>query len=143
MSFIPTSGMTAVLKVGNTPTTIPGTNWTFTFDPKLVSASNFRDGRVMIGTLADGSVSLSVVYDKTTPPTATSGFGLRPGAGGTALLYVDDTNYWTVPFVCGPVNPTNPGIEDFVRYDVTLQYSSPSVTYTAAAAPGLTYPANG
>lgn len=143
MAFIPVGGLTAICKVGGTPAIVPGINWTFNFDPKLASASNFRDGRVMIATLPDGTVSLTLIYDKTSPPTTVAGFGLRPGAGGVALLYVDDTNYWTVPFVVGVVTPKNDGLEDVVKYDVNLQYSSNAVTYTASAPAGVTFPANG
>lgn len=127
--FHPTSGAVAILVVSGG--TVPGINWKFNFDPKLKDVSNFRDGRVKAGTLPDGNVSVRLVYDKSKPPTAAGGYNLRPGATGSAKLYVDDTNFWTVPYVVGPIGPENPGVEDVVYQDVTLEYSNGDIVYPA------------
>lgn len=134
MSFITaTSGATAVLAIGGTvaANVVPGINWKLTYDPKLKDISNFRDGRSKKDTLPDGSVTLRLIWDASNPATKASGFNLRAAATVTAYCFVDATNYFVLPGIVGPIGPENPGLEDVVGMDVTIEYSNGTFVYPA------------
>lgn len=128
MSFLPVQGNVAFAKSGSV--IVPGINWKLNLDPKITSnPSNFRDGRVKIGTLLDASVTIRLVWDSAAPPTLVAGANIRPAAPGTVLCYVDATNFFSVPGIWGVIGPENAGIEDCVMCDCTFEFSGANITY--------------
>lgn len=133
MAYTPIAGNVAVLKDSNG--TYPGINWKLNIDAKATkNASNFRDGRVTVGTLHDAQLTFRLVYDSADPPTKTSKYNLRPGASVVVDAYVDATNFYAFPGLVSIIGPENPGLEDVVGMDVTVELSEQSTS--------LTYPAN-
>lgn len=131
MAFTPTAGTVAVAKDSNG--TYPGINWKLNIDGKVTTnPSNFRDGRVAIGTLTDAQLTLRLIWDSADPPTKVAKYNLREKASVTVNCYVDAANYFIFPGVVSTIGPENPGIEDVVGMDVTIQLSGT-----------ITYPANG
>jgi len=134
MSFQPTTGKVAKLTIsmagGKADWLGPGINWKLNVDPKLVDKSNFRDGRLKNPTLTDATCNLTLVYDKADPlfKTGATAASVLAGASGTAKLYVDDTAFYTMPFVIGPVGVENPGMEDDVMVDLELSLSGGDIT---------------
>lgn len=130
--FIPVAGPTAVL-TDSTGNVQPGVNWKINIDPKITKGpSNFRDGRISIGTLTDGQLTFRLVWDANNPATKASGLNLRPGAQVSLRCYVDAVNYFIFPGCVGPLGPENEGLEGIVGMDVTVELSGT-----------ITFPANG
>jgi hypothetical protein len=133
MAFTPTAGQTAVLKLsmtgGTADTIVPGVNWKLNLDAKTRDVSNFRDGRARIGTLADATLSVSMVWDSAEQQTkASSGTGIRLGVTGTAKCFTDASKFFSVPVIVAQVGPNNEGVEGVVTNDVTFELNG-SITY--------------
>jgi hypothetical protein len=132
MAFTPTSGMVAILSLelgsNSTFTTVPGVNWKLDLDAKLAGVSNFRDGRSNIGTLPDGSLSLTVVWDAGEQITKVADTGVRLGVVGTAKCYTDATHFFSVPVIVGTIGGENGGVESALMFDVTFALNG-SITY--------------
>lgn len=125
MPFTPTVGQVAVLDLslgaGAAHWKGPGINWKFNPDPKITDKSNFRDGRIKNPTLPDATISLTLVYDQADSPFKASGGNVLIGVAGTARLFVDATNFISCPVLVGAVGIENPGMEDDLMLDVTLE----------------------
>lgn len=134
MSFTPTVGQVAVLDLtlggGATHWKGPGINWKFNPDPKITDKSNFRDGRIKNSTLADATISLTLVYDQADSPLKAIGGNVIIGTTGTARLFVDATNFISCPVIVGAVGIENPGMEDDLMLDVTLELNG-AITWPA------------
>lgn len=130
----PTSGPVAIARTAFG--TIPGVNWKITYDPKITTAaSNFRDGRRKNVTLFDGQLTFKVVWDASSPPTLAAGFNFRPGVALSVSCFTDATNFFLFPGIFGPLTPENPGLEEILGMEVTVEYDQTVGTFT--------YPLNG
>lgn len=139
MSFTPTSGQFAAAQLGtgalgsNTQITVPGVNWNLDWDNKSKDVSNFRDGRARVGTLADYTLTLTLVWDSAANPLlaangdlfTTGNTGISKGSAINATLYTDqaltNTKAWFGPFIVSKVSPKNSGVEDVIMVDVTCE----------------------
>lgn len=134
MAFTPTVGQVAVLDLtigaGVQHWKGPGINWKFSPDPKITDKSNFRDGRIKNRTLDDAQITLTLVYDQADSPLKAAGGNVLIGSSGTARLFVDATNFISCPILVGPVGVENPGMEDDLMLDVTLELNG-AITWPA------------
>lgn len=131
MSFTPTQGAVAVFTltmVGGSLQTVPGVNWKLDLDGKLADTSNFRDGRSKSGTLPDGTLTCTLVWDAGEQPTKVADTGLRLGVGGIAKCYTDATHFFSVPVVCGTIGLDNGGVESVLMVDTTFGLNG-AITY--------------
>ena len=139
MAFTPTVGQVAQVKLtcgaGGTADWIgPGINWKLNIDPKVVDKSNFRDGRIRNKTMQDADGTLTLVYDQNDSPFKTTGGNVLDGLSGTAKFFVDATHYFSCPFIIAGVGVENPGMEDDLMLDITINLSSDGTHST------VTYP---
>lgn len=130
MAFTPTVGSVAVLKLqlagATAAVSTPGMNWKFDMDGKTKDVSNFRDGRVRVGTLGDSTITMQIPHDQAAPSYlagSASGYSLTLGATGTANLYVSATNFYSVGVIVAKIGDNNEGVEGVVLRDVTFEQS--------------------
>jgi hypothetical protein len=126
MSFTPTAGPVAIMKIGST--TIPASDWKFSIDAKLKDISNFQTGRTHIATLTDGDMTFKMIYDTAAQPIDPAGLNLLPGASVTIKCYTSVDHFFSVPLVIGKITPTLGGMEDVVMYEVEAKLSG-SIVY--------------
>lgn len=131
----PTAGQVAVCKLSlvgaAADTIVPGINWDLMVDGKVVDKSNFRDGRYKVGTLADATLKMTLVWDGAVQPTDPLVTGIRTGVRGTAKCYVDSTHFFSLPVVVSTIGVKNEGVEDVLMADVEYGLSG-DITYPVA-----------
>lgn len=131
MSFTPVAGPTCLLKLGASPTTVPGMNWQLNIDAKLVDVSNFQTGRTPAATLSDVDLSFTLVWDQTAPPTDTDLQNIRDGASIQAQLFTASGKFFAFTGLIGTLSPGVSSLEDVLKLPVSAKINGT-----------LTYPTN-
>jgi hypothetical protein len=111
--------------------TLPNSSWTISSDPKPVDGlSNTRDGRVRRKGLPDVTGNVEGPLDSTANPLSiipdeTYEVDLR--------LYEDETHYWLLTALAGPINLDTGGLEDPQTWDFDFAISRGTLTYNTVA----------
>lgn len=134
MPFTPTAGQYAVCKItpsGGSAVTVPGQNWKLSDDGKPKDVSNFRDGRARVGTLADSTLSCTLVWDSAANPTLNANGGISRGNSIVAQLYTDPATTKPITFngIIATLEPSNEGVEGTVMLSFTALQSGAACTY--------------
>lgn len=136
MSFTPTAGPVAVLKIESgslmAQTIFPGINWKIDHDPKLKDVSNFETGRTEAQTLPDSTLTFTLVYDNTTNPFLAANGGLKAGAPLTANCYTASAAFFVFTGLVSKVGAGVAGLEDVVMCDIEARESGGALVYPAS-----------
>ena len=134
MAFTPTAGQFGLCKVtpsGGSSTSVPAINWNLSDDGKPKDVSNFRDGRSRVATLADSTLSATLVWDSAANPTLNTNGGISRGNAIVANLYTDPASTKPIVFtgIIATLGPKNEGVEGVIMMDFTALQSGAAVTY--------------
>lgn len=110
-------------------TVVPGVNYTLPITANVEDTSNFQDGRHRTPTLEDAT---GITFQLVPDDDANEFTNFTPGTYGTSRFYVGNgtTRYYEMVTIIDQVTPSNQGLNNTLRLDVTASLHG-TITYPA------------